>query len=163
MASEVEAAADEPRLREVNVIWGEVEVLRATVDPAICELEAPFRIVIQLRSKVLQEARWQVRFLADLVHHQKSVELPLLACRSIDGGQANTDKERHCSEHCSEHVELCVAGVPAVGLPTSALESLGLLEARLTGINGELASVRLVVDVRRDGLKFQRGVLDPFR
>ena len=111
--------------------------------------------------------QWQVKFLADLVHHQVPVLLP------VDRIDASEDDGRGSSFS----VELFVSGVPPDALPASALESLGLLEVRCLctvedpdsvnsaeSVSQELVLLRLVVDVRRVGPeRWQRGVLDPFR
>ncbi|CAE7769096.1 mrps12 [Symbiodinium sp. CCMP2456] len=144
----------------------DIEVVRVGVDPTICALDAPFRIEIDLRSEApLPKAQWQVKFLADLVHHQVPVLLPVDRIK-----ESSEDAEDGAS---SRSVELFVSGVPPDALPASALDSLGLLEVRLldsaeSPLKGsesrELCSLRLVVDVRRVGPGlWQRGVLDPFR
>ena len=62
------------------------------------------------------------------------------------------------------HVELKTVGLQKLlALPESALESLGILEVRLVTKDTELASIRLVTDVRWSSNEWQRGVLDPFR
>ena len=164
------------------------QVIRVAVDPAICELESPFRIELELRSKVPQvpKAQWRVRFLADLVHHRLPIDLRLdgqnseISETSAANGQANgtatgTDRDGASGGFTTLHV-LHMAGVPVADLPATALESLSLLEVRLVAdsadsVDGagsekqaDLVCVRLVVDVRRGatGL-WQRGVLDPFR
>ena len=142
------------------------QVVRVAVDPTVCALDAPFRIEIDLRSKVpLPKVQWQVKFLADLVHHQVAVLLPVDRIK-----ESAEDAEDGAS---SRSVELFVSGVPPDALPASALESLGLLEVRLADSadsalkdseSQELCSLRLVVDVRRVGPGlWQRGVLDPLR
>ncbi|CAE7215486.1 putative 37S ribosomal protein S12, mitochondrial [Symbiodinium microadriaticum] len=128
-------------------------VVRVAVDPTVCALDAPFRIEIDLRSKVpLPKVQWQVKFLADLVHHQVAVLLPVDRIK-----ESAEDAEDGAS---SRSVELFVSGVPPDALPASALESLGLLEVRLADSadsalkdseSQELCSLRLVVDVRRVG------------
>ena len=117
-----------------------------------CSLDAPLCLDIDFRTAMnVSESQWQLRFIADLVYHQTPVELEL------ESQERTVNDEIH-------HVELKTAGLPLLGLPESALESLGILEARLAGSDGaQLALVRLVTDVRRSGNQWQRGILDPFR
>ncbi|CAK9095585.1 Putative 37S ribosomal protein S12 [Durusdinium trenchii] len=132
-----------------------VEVLRVAVEPhGPCSLDAPLCLEIDFRTTLNIQGQWQLRFVADLVYHQKAVDLVL-------DSQESSANEASDQIH---HVELKTAGLPLLGLPESALESLGILEARLAGSDGtEFALVRLVTDVRRNGDQWQRGVLDPFR
>eukprot|EP00931_Biecheleriopsis_adriatica_P057159 TRINITY_DN3389_c5_g1_i1.p1 TRINITY_DN3389_c5_g1~~TRINITY_DN3389_c5_g1_i1.p1 ORF type:complete len:169 (-),score=34.11 TRINITY_DN3389_c5_g1_i1:12-470(-) len=142
-----------------------VEVLRVGIDPqGPCLLDAPLRAQISFRAPApLQQAQWQLRFLADLVHHKLPVEMPLEVATS---SAASCSTPPACGEGQLQYAELRAPhGVPSAALPASALESLGLLEARLVAEadGAELAAVRLVTDVRRNAAgQLERAVLEPF-
>ncbi|CAJ1382980.1 unnamed protein product [Effrenium voratum] len=140
-----------------------VEVLRVAVEPCgLCALDAPLQLEIAFRATgggALPKAHWELRFVADLVHHQLPVEL------TLDASESQSESE-------GERIEILRASSaswqPVLALPQPALESLGLLEARLLadeapGPARELALVRLVADVRRSGDQVLRGLLDPFK
>ena len=144
-AGEKVEAHVEPVLKE-----GPLEqVLRVAAEPhGVCHLEAPLSLDLHLRGA--RRGVWSLRFVADVVHHQLPVEL---------------DLEEHWEEkEEGAKVELKTGELQLVKqLPESALESLGVLEARLMHEGEELALVRLVTDVRWSGKEWQRGILDPFR
>lgn len=126
-----------------------MQVLRVAVEPyGVCPLEAPLGLDLYLRGT--RRGVWSLRFVADVVHHQLAVDL---------------DMEEHWEENEEgAKVELKTGELQLVKLlPESALESLGVLEARLVDEGQELALVRLVTDVRWSGKEWQRGILDPFR
>mmetsp|Transcript_3711 Transcript_3711/g.6674 ORF Transcript_3711/g.6674 Transcript_3711/m.6674 type:complete len:155 (+) Transcript_3711:80-544(+) len=132
-------------------------VIGAAVEPHCTAVGTPFCLKITLKGKVMRPAAsWQVRFTADLVHHR----IPLDLC--IDDCSTSQEPSSTGEDDCI-HVNLKVLGVPVSGLPTTALESLGILEARLMEAGEELAAVQLVTDVRRSGENWQQGVLDPFQ
>ena len=125
-----------------------------------CSLSAPLGLEIEFRTSLdVAHAHWQLRFIADLVHHQHPIDLELESQESkvITSGTGDPSL-------CSYHVELKTGGLQKLlALPESALESLGILEVRLVTKDTELASIRLVIDVRWSSNEWQRGVLDPFR
>lgn len=132
-------------------------MLRVAVAPhGPCSLTAPLALEIEFRSTslevdLLHKAQWHLRFIADLVHHQHPVDLEL-------------SQESKVLSSGTYLVELKTASLQQLlDLPESALESLGLLEARLVTEETELASIRLVTDVRWSSNEWQRGVLDPLR
>ncbi|CAE8629454.1 unnamed protein product [Polarella glacialis] len=139
---------------------GSIEVLRVAVSPhGACLLGDPLKLEICYRSRTgaatEPESHWRLRFVADLVHHKIPVELELSSSSSRDVAGAGEELAQLCAP----------GGLPAEGLPADALESLGLLEARLVVLatGEELAVVRLVTDVRRNSAgNLQRAVLDAF-
>ena len=129
-------------------------MLRIAVAPrGPCSLSAPLGLEIEFRTSMdIAQARWQLRFIADLVHHQRPVDLEL-EC-----------EESKVISSTTYQVELKTKGLQKLlALPESALESLGILEAKLMLKEVQLASIRLVTDVRWSSNEWQRGVLDPFR
>jgi len=137
-------------------------VLRIAASPhGPCSLSAPLGLEIEFRTSLdVAHAEWQLRFIADLVHHQRPIDLELESQESKVITSGNTGDP----SPCSYHVELKTVGLQKLlALPESALESLGILEVRLVTKDTELASIRLVTDVRWSSNEWQRGVLDPFR
>ena len=132
-------------------------MLRVAASPhGPCSLSAPLGLEIEFRTSLdVAHAQWQLRFIADLVHHQHPIDLELESQESII---TNGDPSP------CYHVELKTVGLQKLlALPESALESLGILEVRLVTKDTELASIRLVTDVRWSSNDWQCGVLDPFR
>lgn len=130
-----------------------LQVLRVAVAPrGPCSLKAPLALEIEFRTSLdVANAHWRLRFIADLVYHQRPVDLRISQESKVISGD-NTYL-----------VELKTEGLDDLAsLPKSALESLGILEASLVA-ESELALVRLVTDVRWNNNEWQRGVLDPFR
>eukprot|EP00927_Polykrikos_kofoidii_P068841 TRINITY_DN64191_c0_g1_i1.p1 TRINITY_DN64191_c0_g1~~TRINITY_DN64191_c0_g1_i1.p1 ORF type:complete len:252 (+),score=41.72 TRINITY_DN64191_c0_g1_i1:100-756(+) len=137
------------------------KVLRVSVEPCgMCAIDAPLHVEIGFTAcRRLADVKWRLRFVADIAHFHHAVELTETENLSFDEG--------------THTVELTAAsGVPLAGIPTGALESLGVLEVHLCDAqdNKELTRLRLVTDVRRaedvtgesDGRGFRRGVLDAF-
>jgi hypothetical protein len=137
-------------------------VLRIAASPhGPCSLSAPLGLEIEFRTSLdVAHVELQLRFFSDLVHHQRPIDLELESQESkvITSGNTGDPSPR------SFHVELKTVGLrKLLALPESALESLGILEVRLVTKDTELASIRLVTDVRWSSNEWQRGVLDPFR
>ena len=119
-----------------------------------CSLKAPLALEIEFRTSLdVANAHWRLRFIADLVYHQRPVDL-----------QLQSQENKVISGDNTYLVELKTQGLDdLVNLPKSALESLGILEASLVAEESELALIRVVTDVRWSNNEWQRGVLDPFR
>mmetsp|Transcript_93561 Transcript_93561/g.166455 ORF Transcript_93561/g.166455 Transcript_93561/m.166455 type:complete len:152 (+) Transcript_93561:105-560(+) len=143
-----------------------VEVTGVVIEPSgPCALETPMSVEIRyLVLGSLPAARWHLRFVADLVHHQTPVELELDPSTTNSSGQEPVKDEGE-SKPVVAQVRLPRGLASAANLLAAALESLGVLEARLVAEDGkELAVTRLVTDVRRNASgQLERAVLDAFR